>query len=114
MPTWTPGRRRRMSSSAGGMASMTEPPTLRRFVVCIAGLSQLYPHITCRETVWITAFHQLYAGALLSGARRIERVAQRAPAIFRARKQILGELPIGQHLVVDGAFLAHIEREARH
>jgi hypothetical protein len=36
MPTLAPGCNRRMSSKAGGTASMTEPPTLRRLAVCIA------------------------------------------------------------------------------
>jgi hypothetical protein len=34
MPTLAPGCKRRTSSSAGGTASMTEPPTLRSLVVC--------------------------------------------------------------------------------
>src|SRR5271156_3343941 len=49
-PTFAPGCKRRISSSAGGTASMTDPPTLRRLVVCIRVAQKLYPSITSQRS----------------------------------------------------------------
>jgi hypothetical protein len=49
---FAPGRRCRISGSAGGTANMIEPPALRRFVVCMASLYKvIFKYNICRRRI---------------------------------------------------------------